>query len=351
MSDMTESLLFIRALQAHLDRFEDLLGDDWPAFQQRLQVLVDALAQANSDDPIPTLVDDIIELGSDYPAVSDLTRALLRSARDGAGSTDATTRSVRVTDPTSGEIRVVDARPEGSLTEPIVPVDEVISQDVIAAGLELSNSLRASYVNFTFIDVSLGGLEQELKPHEGLLASHEYRLEVGLGLDPDQRFGNEQQPPMPSPDVSIETIDLYVTIFARNRTIRILGDPLAVLKWPARGPSRENGVFVLHAAEVGEGEIDVYIYHKTNLLYTASFRAVVQPDGYEWNETARPITWRYQPDEDKNRSLLFRNFVRANQLSATRNVIWFSSQGLNRRCCAGVSQNSPQTPLPTRPAR
>jgi hypothetical protein len=313
MSMMAENLLFVRALHAHLDRLEDLLGDNWPTFQQRMRTLLKDLVQADSDTRIQRIVDNLIDLGLEYAAISDLIRALLNQAAAEAGSIDMTTRSVRMTDPTSGETREVDVHPETTVKGLLVLITEVTGHDVIAAGMVLDDHLQASYVTFTFTDVSLG--DQKLKAHEGLLVDHEYRLEVGIGLSPDSRFGDVQpQPPIRRPDTPTEIIDLYVTIFTRGAAVQVIGDPLAVLKWPVCGPSQENAVFVLKATSIGEGALDVYIYHKTNLLYTAGFRVTVQSEDYEWDAVGRPITWRYQPDEDKNRSLRFQSFACANQL-------------------------------------
>src|SRR5271165_5409063 len=89
---------------------------------------------------------------------------------------------------------------------------------------------------------------------------------------------------------SAATIPLRVAIFQRGAGIRIEGDPLSTLDWPASGASEKNAVFVLKAlpsSEPTSGLLDVYLYHELNLIYTARFRIAVKPDGSEWSADER----------------------------------------------------------------
>jgi len=104
MSAMTENLIFIEALTSHLDRLKELLGDDWPAFRQKLEGWLVEIPEAKTDEKLSFIVDEIIDLGINSPA-ADLVRALLRQAGEEAGHVDSTTRSVKMLDPTSGETR------------------------------------------------------------------------------------------------------------------------------------------------------------------------------------------------------------------------------------------------------
>ena len=145
MSAMAESLLFIQALAAHTDRLQDLLGDDWPTFQTQLQQWLAELAKVEDDTQTLMVVDEILELGLKSSA-AQLIRPLFHQAATKAGSLDSATRSVRMTDPTSGQTREVEARPEGKAT----PEGETLSvgrADVVAAGRALSEVLLAGEVH------------------------------------------------------------------------------------------------------------------------------------------------------------------------------------------------------------
>ncbi|HMQ55747.1 MAG TPA: CHAT domain-containing protein [Anaerolineae bacterium] len=138
MSHMTESLLFIQALVAHLDRLRILLGADWPTFAARLDALLVDLDWVESDDDLSLAIDEIIDLGLASPA-AELVRALLNQAATEAGTVDSATRSVRMTDPTSGQSREVPLRAE---TEAGAKGLTVSRADVIAAGQALAAAVR-----------------------------------------------------------------------------------------------------------------------------------------------------------------------------------------------------------------
>src|SRR5262245_23536271 len=106
MTLMTENLLFLDALLAHIDRLRALLGAGWPAFQTRLQEQIERLIRAENDRQIIDAVDEIFAAGLATPADS-LFRSLMEQAARAAGSFSETTRSVRMLDPTSGQARDV----------------------------------------------------------------------------------------------------------------------------------------------------------------------------------------------------------------------------------------------------
>ena len=106
MSAMTESYLFLQALATHSERLQALLGDDWPAFQEKLDALLQRVAESDDEQQLLFLVDEIITLGLDGPA-AELVRALLRQAQEETGTVDSATRSVHMRDPTSGATREV----------------------------------------------------------------------------------------------------------------------------------------------------------------------------------------------------------------------------------------------------
>lgn len=139
MNAMTESLLFIQALLAHLDRLQELLGDQWPDFEARLHQLLADLDRAETDERVLMMVDEILEFGLSSPA-ADLVRSLFSQAAAEAGSLDSTTRSVHMTDPTSGEVREVEVRPEGEIVAKGVSVSRA---EVITAGQKLAQALQA----------------------------------------------------------------------------------------------------------------------------------------------------------------------------------------------------------------
>jgi hypothetical protein len=181
MSLIVENLLFIRALLAHIDRLQALLGKDWPTLRDRLIELLTRLAQAKDKDQMLMAVDDIIAAGLESAAVP-LVRALLNQASDKAGHIDNITRSVHVTDPTSGQTRAVE------VVAPSVEVSSVRAADVITAGQALAEGLRQK----------TGGKPQAPQPHV---------LYINLWIE------DEQGHMLPQPAVLIKG-DSYIFLVA-----------------------------------------------------------------------------------------------------------------------------------------
>ena len=172
----------------------------------------------------------------------------------------------------------------------------------------------ASYPNFTFEDADR---DYELPVNEGFVSGYSYRLTVGIGMHADRRFSGQGEQPKTERSASPATIPLRVAIFHRGDGIRIEGNPLSTLEWPASGPSERNAVFLLKAlpsSDPATGLLDVYLYHELNLIYTARVRIAVKPDGSEWSEDERPISWVFREDKDTNRSRLFQRFARVQRL-------------------------------------
>jgi hypothetical protein len=136
MSQMIESLLFIQALLAHTDRLRDLLGEDWPAIRDRLLELLNHLAQAEEDDQVLMVVDDIIAAAIDSRA-AELVRALLTQARLETGSLDSETRSICLTDPTSGQPRDVDVVSPGTVALSVSRANVITAGQALAEGLSV----------------------------------------------------------------------------------------------------------------------------------------------------------------------------------------------------------------------
>jgi len=134
---MTENLIFIRALQEYLDQFEILLGDEWPEFQVQLQQWLDRLIDAESDDQVSLIVDEIIDLGLNSPAAG-LVRTLLQQASEEAGHVNRSTPSVRLHDPESGRSRNV---PVALGVPSFAATGAVQRDDVIRAGHLLAEVL------------------------------------------------------------------------------------------------------------------------------------------------------------------------------------------------------------------
>jgi hypothetical protein len=181
----------------------------------------------------------------------------------------------------------------------------------------------ANYVNFAFFDVTRV-VSRALPLHEGLVEHRTYRLVVSMELTPDARFTGKSST-LERPESSTGTVELDVALITESQSLAIVGDPSAVLKWPEAGPSkaRDNAIFVIKAlaptAERKPAWVDVYIYHRQNLLFTARLNLAVTEAGHTWSSDLRPISWREVEDADENRTTLFQKFSYVN-LIAQRDV-------------------------------
>lgn len=168
----------------------------------------------------------------------------------------------------------------------------------------------ASYVNFKFEDLIDPSAPRELQVHEGFHEGCRYRLTVSMDLEPDVRFREPgQQPEVTRPEIS-ETINLDVAVIPNN-DVEVIGEPLDVMEWPAKGPSLKNAQFRLEAktgVAKPEVKLDVYIYHELNLLFTARLNIGIIAADEEWELNARPIKWDVPKDVYQARSYRFRWF-------------------------------------------
>ena len=179
------------------------------------------------------------------------------------------------------------------------------------------DSGSASYVNLTFTDQTMEWAPRELDLHEGFEAERSYALTVAIGREADIRYSRtEGQPKIDRPDVEAEYIDLTVAIFAEPEDVlSIVGSPLDTIRWPKNAPSSKNAEFLLEvdaAASSVSGRVDIYFYYESNLIYTAGTTIDIRPQGHLWPQDGRPITWLYQADENRDRSLLFQRFAYLN---------------------------------------
>lgn len=184
---------------------------------------------------------------------------------------------------------------------------------------EVVADATASYVNFTFYDLALG-FGRMLPLHEGLVENRTYRIAVSMELTPDARFtGNSSA--LERPESLSDTVELDVVLITESQSLKIVGDPSAVLKWPKAGPSRakDNAIFAVEAlALTAEGKpawLDVYIYHRQNLLFTARLNLEIAAAGHSWRSDQRPISWRDVEHGDQNRTVLFQKFSALNSIA------------------------------------
>lgn len=177
----------------------------------------------------------------------------------------------------------------------------------------------ANYVNFKFYDLILG-FGRPLPLHEGLVENRTYRIVVSMELTPDARFMGDSST-LERPESSSDTVELDVVLITESDSLKIVGDPSAVLKWPAAGPSKakDSAIFAVEArAPTVEGRptwLDVYIYHRQNLLFTARLDLEVAASGHTWRGDLRPISWRDVQHDDQSRTVLFQRFSALNSIA------------------------------------
>ena len=99
----SDNLIFLVALLNHVNRLKHLLAKDWPSFRDNLSdILIDLVAVEN-DKQVLDAVNRIIETGLKSGPVKMLFKSLLKQALEHSKKLEITTRSVRLSDPTSGE--------------------------------------------------------------------------------------------------------------------------------------------------------------------------------------------------------------------------------------------------------
>ena len=214
--------------------------------------------------------------------------------------------------PASGRLEELFGRGgAGAATDPMYSVRSAPppAPSSAAAPAPVSTSTPGDYVNFGFYEIKRLGYARELSLNEGFLAGSRYRLSVRIDSTPDPRFGGEGgQPPIVRP--ANENALLHVAVFARNGPLRIIGPRLKTLLWNG-GPTESSADFAIEAGEataLAEGSLDVFIYHRANVIYIGRFRITVAPEDYEWSRGGLPIRWDYSKDTDRIRGKLFRQF-------------------------------------------
>ena len=141
MHPMIDSLWFLQAFHAHVDRLQTLLGTQWPSCSARVHTLLEALMQAESDEQIILWVDAITDVWLESPA-RDLVRALLQQLQIASDRLDHGTRSIDMTDPTSGHTREVTVD-HTDTTRSDAPDQAGNRAAVIAAAHDLARALQA----------------------------------------------------------------------------------------------------------------------------------------------------------------------------------------------------------------
>lgn len=182
---------------------------------------------------------------------------------------------------------------------------------------------EAKFVNFTFKDVTNPRDHRVLPLNEGFRSEYRYKLTVWMGMSPDIRFSGPMRGAVPSPvkHPVEEAVDLYVTVFSLNESkLRVVGKALDTLKWPLQGPSADNAEFILEVARTDaqtSAGLDVFIYYKTNLLYSARIRVVIQPMDYEWplQYDELPIKWWETEAEKALEDQIIPHFASLNDMS------------------------------------
>ena len=178
----------------------------------------------------------------------------------------------------------------------------------------------APYVNFKFLDVSNEYQPRPLLLHQGFEENRIYRMIVSMELAPDERVVGEHAA-IERPESSSDVVELDVALITESSSIRIMGDPSDVMKWPQYGPSSSDGhaIFVIEALQVTTEEnparLDVYIYHHLNLLFTARLSFSIKPVRHAWQRNLLPIRWQELKDCDKDRTVLFQRFSSLNSIA------------------------------------
>jgi hypothetical protein len=291
------------------------ISERWQAISERIEarareemqrLLLEALDASGA--VLLELINRLMQLGLDSGA-RDIFREIGRASRE-IQEAERHTRAGEA----PGQSRDDACPPAPPMAAESAAIDDV--KGAVESLLDSVAPNPARYPNFKFEDADR---DYELPVNEGFVSGYSYRLTVGIVMRPDQRFGGQGEQPKTDRSASAATIALRVAIFQRGGGIRIEGNPLSMLKWPASGPSEQNAVFLLKALPLSEPTsalLDVYLYRELNLIYTARVRIAVKPDGSEWSEDERPISWVFREDKDTNRSRLFQHFAQVGRLDA-----------------------------------
>ena len=163
------------------------------------------------------------------------------------------------------------------------------------------------YVNLAFTDASRDYIPKpwpKLELNQGFRPNGIYQLEVLLSHQPDVRYrdeSNQSTVVIPEEVQELEFFDLYVASFSSTETLEI-ASPLSTLRCTPYGKTSQSATFTLRVAPIEEkkvAKLNLYIYYKTNLIYTSAISIEIQPEEHPWSDHGRPIEWVYQKDLDK----------------------------------------------------
>lgn len=140
---MLNEILFLRALLTHVDRLQDLLGEDWPELRERFDALLHELLSEPNEKALPARANRIYRWLSQTPAET-LVRTLFRQASELARRLPPDTRNVSFTDLTTGERRSADLWVPGLSPDTLDQGLAASAEELAAAARELVQVLASS---------------------------------------------------------------------------------------------------------------------------------------------------------------------------------------------------------------
>src|SRR5262249_51693334 len=152
-------------------------------------------------------------------AAAEIFREIGRASRKGSTETLEAERTR-----TFADTPVTPVAPPAVEAHSIANVQGAVKSLIDSAAAE-----PAAYPHLIFEDADR---DYELPLNEGFTSGYSYRLTVGIGMHPDQRFGGPSGQPAVERGDSGETIQLRVAIFHRAGAISVEGDQLSTLDWP-----------------------------------------------------------------------------------------------------------------------
>jgi len=176
--------------------------------------------------------------------------------------------------------------------------------DAAAVAQGIRRALPSEYVSLAIFDAA-ESVERLLDVHEGLCTGVKYRLVVGMGMTPDERFAGGQQEKLQRPAGETVVLDVVVWDLARNLEIV---NSWAMLEWPKFGPSLKNAEFVFQPRVPGRGRVRVLMYFEHDLLFCGDLDFEVGLEGDEWPQEGRPIHWETVAPLKSGQLALFRKF-------------------------------------------
>jgi hypothetical protein len=281
MSAMTENLLIIEALTTHTDRLQALLGDSWLDFQEQLHRRLAKLAEAEDDDQVSMIINEIIELGLESPA-AELVRALLGQASGKVSHVDRSTRSVTMYDPTSDQTRDVGLSFSGEAAARS-EARSASRPDIVVAGQTLDRIVSSRYLQSSFISDRSDEVMTEDSPLA--LNGGPYTLQVLIGPGkgdvpwPDEvlqeAFETEGKLRLP---VRVTSLDLEITALNEESALYLERQGFSTLVR-----------FRVVPRTAGRAMLNVDVFYRGNLLQRQRVQVtVVEKIGQAVPESACP---------------------------------------------------------------